>query len=432
MPAQLSLHRTNNDQRKMLDHISDGQWYTRAKMISAVTNKKSPEFTDPINDYIDELNEGGYMIAGENSSFRLKEKYVQQWRKKRGHNLTTNHEPRYFGKLLEDDGWLHAPLRRTALVHFRADSSVDKKAVESILAERMDEFSVSIDEAGLIRVIADEGALVYRIMREAGKERPELRIKSVRLNNKVFRRNLEDLPPRFFQELCEFYGGFSKNLLKSSMSSITAHIQDHEDIQQQIYLWIIDAVERYDEKTSIPFAAYLATMLKKWVHNLNRSAHGRSIADSELKHVRAITKYETEHGRRPTNEELAHLLGESVDKVRADAFSVSVVSNLRSTTTLNSDDFTVPLIATETSTDDIESDLDKTVLTVSLLATALDLLEETNGKSAVAFFRVVDETWNHDRRLSPYYRGVSAAELEGHKGQLMEGMRQRIQEADNS
>lgn len=432
MPAQLSLQRTDDKQKMVLDYISDGQWYMRSKIVRAIAKRKTSDFTQSVSDYIDELADGGYLISGANDSYRLKEKYVTQWRKKRGDNLTSTHEPRYFGGMLEDDGWTHAPLKVKQLVHFRADSSVGKRDIVDILSEQTDDFSVSIDEAGLIRVFANDGAVIYRTLQEASKLRPDYHIKGIRLSVNVKRRDREDLPPRFLDDLCEFYGKFSVVLLRKSMSSITAHIQEPEDIQQQIYMWIMDAVERYDETSSIPFAAYLATVMNRWVFNLNRAAHGRSIADSELKHFRAVAKFENDNQRKPSIEELASLLGEPVDKVRQDAFSVNVVTNLRSTSSLNNEDFHTPLIASESSSGEIENDLDKTTLSLSLLSTAATQLGESQGKSAVALFRVIDKTWNHDRRLSSFYKGTSAKVLDEVELELMSGMKTRIEEAYNN
>jgi DNA-directed RNA polymerase specialized sigma subunit len=210
------------------------------------------------------------------------------------------------------------------------------------------------------------------------------------------------------------------------MSSITKHIPEQEDIQQQIYLWIIDAVARYDEKTCIPFAAYLSAVLQKWVHNLNRKAHGRSAADNELKHSRAIALFETNNGRTPTMAELAAELGESVEKVQKDSISIRMVSNLRSMTTLDSDDFTVPLVAKETTSDEVEQELEKTLLSAALISTALEQAESTNNASLFAFFAVVDKTWNKEKNLSFLYKDIPTTILNRHETSLMQEVGQKI------
>ena len=42
---------------------------------------------------------------------------------------------------------------------------------------------------------------------------------------------------------------------------------------------MLKAVSHYDETKGVPFGAFLATQLSKWVHDLGRNAHGRTAAE---------------------------------------------------------------------------------------------------------------------------------------------------------
>src|SRR3712207_7223624 len=53
------------------------------------------------------------------------------------------------------------------------------------------------------------------------------------------------------------------------------------DLAQQVSEWVLKAVSQYDESKGVPFGAFLATQLSKWVHDLGRNAHGRTAARSE-------------------------------------------------------------------------------------------------------------------------------------------------------
>lgn len=429
MPAQLSVKKLSPLTIDILDDLSDGQWHPENKIIKNISPKKDATKTIAINESLQGLVDSGHLIPGANNSYRLPDKYVRQWRNKRGMTLETkdSRSPRYFGGILEDEGWEKAPLKPCNLLHFRANSHVDGLVISDILVDT--DAKVSQDEDGLLRVITLTGTEIYRQLKEAGANNSSLGITGVRLNINTKRRNLEELPPRFIDDLCAFYGSFAKILLRDSMSSITKHISESEDIQQQIYIWILDAVARYDEKTCIPFAAYLSTVLQKWVHNLNRKAHGRSAADNELKHSRAMTTFEAEHSRMPTIAELAGILGETVDKVSRDAISIKVVSNLRSTTTLDSDDFSIPLVARESSTEFLEQELEKTVLSAALVSTALEKYEETDGASLAALFAIIDNVWNRDKCLNPAYKDINASELQTAQNSLMESAGVKIREA---
>lgn len=428
MPAQLSIKRLSPLTIDILDAISDGQWHPYNKIAKPFLSRKEPDKGTEVATALEELVTGGYLIEGEKSSYRLPDKYVRQWRNKRGLSLETrdSRSPRYFGGVLEDEGWAKAPLKPCNLLHFRAESHVDAATIAALLTDT--DAKVSQDEDGLLRITTLRGTEVYRLLKEAGKNDPSLKITGVRLNINAKRRNLDELPPRFIDDLCSFYGSFAKILLRRSMSSITKHIADPEDQQQQIYLWILDAVARYDEKTCIPFAAYLSTVLQKWVHNLNRKAHGRSAADNELKHSRAVTAFEASNGRKPTISELADLLGETVDKVSKDAVSIQMVSNLRSMTTLDSEDFSIPLVARENSTEMIEQELEKTVLSAALVSTALEQ-GDANDDSLAALFAIVDKVWNRDKSLAALYKNVPAARLAAAELRLMDTAGAKIREA---
>src|SRR3712207_8572848 len=75
------------------------------------------------------------------------------------------------------------------------------------------------------------------------------------------------------------------------------------DLAQQVYEWVLKAVAQYDETKGVPFGAFLATQLSKWVHDLGRNAHGRTAADTEHKQQKAIAAFIAEHQRRPSEKE---------------------------------------------------------------------------------------------------------------------------------
>lgn len=424
MPARLNPKRNTELEIKILDEFSDGQWHPMQKVTKVCSGKKTATAAE-VSDVVVELHDKGYLLGGANESYRLPEKYVRQWRNSRNMSLELkdSRSPRFFGGVLEDDGWTKAPLICYNLLHFRANSHVTSKMIQEKIGVLG---NVDQDEDGLFRIFSQQGEETYYLLREWGTLDPQIEIKGLRLTYNTYRRDLSALPSGYLDDLCKFYGSFAFVLLRNNMSSIKKHIPDNEDIQQQIYIWVMDAVARYDDATCIPFAAYLHSVLKRWVHNLNRKSHGRAAADNELKHSRAISTFESQNGRQPSIIELAKVLGETPEKVSKDSISIKMVSNLRSTTTLDSEDFTVPLVAKETTADSIEMELEKTLLSAALVSTALELDEETNGASLSALFSIIDKTWNKNKSLSSLYKGHRQSELAEVENVLMQEAGRKI------
>src|SRR3978361_1078580 len=94
------------------------------------------------------------------------------------------------------------------------------------------------------------------------------------------------------------------------MSTIRLHLPDNDDIDQQVAEWVLKAVSQYDEGKGVPFGAFLATQLSKWVHDLGRNAYGRTAADTENKQQKAIAAFTSEDQRRPSAKEVGAYIGQ--------------------------------------------------------------------------------------------------------------------------
>lgn len=380
---------------KVLDELSDGQWHPLYKISKNVErgNIKAKEFKDLLSQELKDLAETGVIMSGENDSYRFVSDKLENWR-----SISTNpklnepkYQPRWFGGIIEDDGWELAPLKEYDLVHFKADADLTRKLVHSYVNGRLS--LIQIDN-GLYRVFSNDGAESFENIKRLKEERPEFNIRSMRLEKNLRRRDLDDLPKKYLAELCEYYGRFAKSLLKPYMSSVTKHISDKDDIQQQLYLWILDAIQRYDATKSIPFAAYLGTSLTKWVFNLNRSAFGRSVADAELKHSRAINTYKMEHGREPKPEELAEILGEDISTIKKDSMVINTVVNLRNVSTIHTEEEDIPIPSKELVDDNIEKMVNSSILSAAIItAVKEDMLQRNNSKDLSALLGVYYENW---------------------------------------
>lgn len=386
-------------ERTILDELSDGQWhplYKLSKQVTKTNNVKAKEFKQLLETELTNLVDVGLLIYGENESYRFNSTLLESWREFSGNPRLTEKKylPRWFGGILEDDGWGLAPLKVYDLVHFKSDSSLSRNRLLEHLGLKPS--LVQLD-GGLYRVFSTNGEETFNKIKELQNDYPNFDIRSMRLETNLRRRDLEDLPSGYLSDLCGYYGKFAKVLLRPYKTSIAKHIPDPDDEQQQIYLWVLDAVQRYDDSTSIPFAAYLSSSLAKWVHNLNRNAFGRSVADAELKHSRAISKFKIENGRDPRVDELANALDEDIATVKKDSLVIATVVNLRNIAPIHTEETEIPITSSEMVDDNLDRMVKNTLLSAAIITSVKEDIEnEKTPKDLTGLFGVYYDYWGKE------------------------------------
>jgi hypothetical protein len=277
--------------------------------------------------------------------------------------------PLVFGGIPEAEGWALAPITPRDRVHFRTDRELPLTAFR---ADLPDGVSVTYDAGeGLYRVDGPCGsaAMLAEWVRAWCAGRGVSTV-GLRAETDVRRRDPRDLPATFLDELCRHYGPVSLKRLQRNMSTIRLHLPDPDDLGQQVYEWILKAVAQYDETKSVPFGAFLATQLSKWVHDLGRNAHGRTAADTEHKQQKAIASFIAEHQRRPSEKELAAYMGQSVATLRRNSQTVATLNGLRNLQSLDGgpDDAEILLPDTSEAPDEIMGEAEQTLLSHALTA----------------------------------------------------------------
>ena len=192
----------------------------------------------------------------------------------------------------------------------------------------------------------------------------------LRAETDVRRRAPRDLPADFLNDLCRHYGPVSLKRLQRNMSTIRLHLPDPDDLGQQVYEWVLKAVSQYDETKGVPFGAFLATQLSKWVHDLGRNAHGRTAADTEHKQQKAIAAFIAEHQRRPSEKELAAYMGQSVATLRRNSQTVATLNGLRNLQSLDGGPDATEILLPDSSEapDEIMGEAEQTLLSHALTA----------------------------------------------------------------
>jgi hypothetical protein len=277
--------------------------------------------------------------------------------------------PLVFGGIPEAEGWSLAPITPRDRVHFRVDRELP---LDEFRDDLPDGVTVSFDQGeGLYRVdgACGTGQVLADWVRAWCAGRGCITV-GLRAEADVRRRAPRDLPPAFLDDLCRHYLPVSLKRLQRNMSTIRLHLPDPDDLTQQVSEWILKAVGQYDEGKGVPFGAFLATQLSKWVHDLGRNAHGRTAADTENKQQKAVAAFLAEHQRRPSERELAAYMGQSVQTLRRNSQTVATLNGLRNLQSLDGgpDATEVMLPDTSEAPDEIMGEAEQTLLSHALTA----------------------------------------------------------------
>ena len=277
--------------------------------------------------------------------------------------------PLVFGGIPEAEGWLLAPITPRARLHIRTDRELPHVEFR---AELPDGVTVSYDSGeGLYRVDGPCGsAAVLADWVRAWCAGRDVGTVGLRGETDVRRRAPRDLPPAFLDDLCRHYGPVSLKRLQRNMSTVRLHLPDPDDLAQQVSEWVLKAVSHYDESKGVPFGAFLATQLSKWVHDLGRNAHGRTAADTEHKQQKAIAAFTTEHQRRPTERELAAYMGQTVATLRRNSQTVATLNGLRNLQSLDGGPDVAEVLVPDSAEapDEIMGEAEQTLLSHALTA----------------------------------------------------------------
>lgn len=382
----------------VLDTLSDGQWYPFNKILKQTIQfyphlshykPKNPEY----GQLIEQLTQEGYFIKGANESYRFNPEKLELWRisSRTLDKSILQLQPRYFGGTLEDEGWLTSPLKERSLVYFKASS-----LPQTVLAElaKVPTHNVEVTEHNYYKIYSENNLDTYNKILNLKATNPEYEIAGVRKELNLSRRDINSLDRRFLSDLCRYYGKYAKILLRKHMSSIKVYIPEDDDITQQIYLWVIEAVKRYNAETSIPFAAYLSTMLDKWVYDLGRKLSTRLIADKEIQHTRALNSFIEREQRRPTSTELADELNMTSDEFSKDREILNTVQSLRTQGTIEQDGYELPIKA------DTRTESDTTLISQSIVESAKSEDGEYNIAGLVAiYYAIWGDEWANKKVL---------------------------------
>jgi DNA-directed RNA polymerase specialized sigma subunit len=236
----------------------------------------------------------------------------------------------YYAGMPEWDGWAYAPLVSKDVVHVRPSLPIPIEKLKNAFPG----WDVSESPEGLITISAISGAPVKEVVSEWFREH-DIPNEGVRDAKAVKRRELSDLPKKFLNDLVRHNVPFARGIIAAkSGTAMQKIVGDRDDIDGYVAQWVLELITSFDPSKKAPFGTWVANQMKRKVHDLNRSAYGRTATDIEIKFSRAIQKLEEELGRTPNNEEIQKHLNLSSKEMREKLSLLSNLSNLRSMGTI--------------------------------------------------------------------------------------------------
>lgn len=274
--------------------ISDGMWYSFSKW------KRLAQVTDEeLQEWIDRATESGDLIQSKTGakSFRVGHEYIKDWHREHGapenmQLLDFLFPPRIWGGMTEIEGFLEAPLREIGIVSFICASHVAEEVIEALRGIAR----VRVDQKGNYKAYGLSAGYIKEIIQKIFAKYPAMETDKIYSRNESKRREMVDFSSAYANSIVQFYVEFGKSLAKRQKETIQIFLPDYEDQRSQMVMWVITAIEKYDEFASVPFSGYLDSVLKRWPYDLPMLSLGKDLSTFQRERSRALTRLREKAG----------------------------------------------------------------------------------------------------------------------------------------
>lgn len=318
--------------------ISDGMWYSQPKWrkLARVTEQE-------IDTWIEEHLADGSLVQSPTGakSYRFPLESIHSWYDHHGLQLGVQliesiFPPRIWDGMTETEGFLSAPLRRIGVVSFKCQGGT----AEQIRQRLRGVARVREQEPGRYKAYSLSSTYTKEIVQEELRRLEPGTPPEVYPRKESKRRELVDFTPEFSRGLVLFYRRFGKTLVKKNMETIQIFVPDPEDQESQVVLWVMNAIERFDESASVPFSGYLNTLLTHQPFDLASAQLGKELSSFQRRRARAIDTLRSRHGdgRNFTAEEMAKEMEMEVPKFNDMEDRHHIWTRSRNATTLTWDE----------------------------------------------------------------------------------------------
>lgn len=268
--------------------IHSGQWYTFDKWLKLSQVDKE--------DLVKYLEETAVPIIHKQDSYRVDSKEVFRWYSENNLDIEkaivpNDFSPRVWGGKTEVDVLLETPQHiSNILLVYCNDINILYK-IKNIL--RGYAWCVYRENKKQLKIYTTSFQYIEQILTSQLTDR-EFNSLIIRYTMQRKWRSLSDFDEDFLGGFLMFYSNFSKQCLKPHMETIKTYINSHEDIESQIREWIMIALNKFDEKETVPFSAYLNRYLQFRPYELGNELLGDDLANFQKEHSRAVKELATE------------------------------------------------------------------------------------------------------------------------------------------
>ena len=268
--------------------IHSGQWYTFDKWL-----KLSQVDREDLVKYLEETT---IPIIHKQNSYRVDSEEVFRWYHENNLNIEeaivpNDFSPRVWGGKTEVDVLLETPQHISNILLVYCDDVNVLYKIKNIL--RGYAWCVYRENKKQLKIYTTSFKYIEQILTSqlTGREFNSL---VIRYTVQRKWRSLSDFDEDFLGGFLMFYSNFSKQCLKPHMETIKTYINSHEDIESQIREWIMIALNKFDEKETVPFSAYLNCYLQFRPYELGNELLGDDLANFQKEHSRAVKELASE------------------------------------------------------------------------------------------------------------------------------------------
>lgn len=268
--------------------IHSGQWYTFDKWL-----KLSQVDREDLVKYLEETT---VPIIHKQNSYRVNSEEVFRWYHENNLNIEeaivpNDFSPRVWGGKTEVDVLLETPQHISNILLVYCDDVNVLYKIKNIL--RGYAWCVYRENKKQLKIYTTSFKYIEQILTSQLTER-EFNSLVIRYTVQRKWRSLSDFDEDFLGGFLMFYSNFSKQCLKPHMETIKTYINSHEDIESQIREWIMIALNKFDEKETVPFSAYLNRYLQFRPYELGNELLGDDLANFQKEHSRAVKELASE------------------------------------------------------------------------------------------------------------------------------------------
>lgn len=275
--------------------VSDGMWYSLPKW-----RKLSRVSEDEMNSWVERHMNNGYLIQSPTGakSFRISYENVLKWHEDNGLEVGEQifdfiFPARVWDNCTEVEGFMRSPLREIGVVTFECNSEVAREITETLRGiARVREADPSKYKAYCLS--AD---YVKPIIQEIFSKYTISEASRIYSRGSSKRRELSDFNDNFAHHLVSFYRNFARSLVKKEMETIKIYIPDPQDQDSQVISWVLTAIEKFDETSSVPFSGYLNSVLRRWPYDLPNAHLGQDLSAYQRNRAKAVARLRQKNGQ---------------------------------------------------------------------------------------------------------------------------------------